>query len=196
MSTVMLVSGGLDSTLMAVLGQEAEVEMNPLFIDYGQINLDREWNACQANFARLNLPTPQIASLGGYGKLLPSGLTDRTRHIVEDAFLPGRNLLFLLVGAGYAVQRGSSAVSIGLLDERNRLFPDQTRGFLSNAQELLTTALGKPISVVAPLMSFSKADVLQAAKERGIDGTYSCHTGNATPCGTCIACREYIGLEV
>lgn len=196
MSTVMLVSGGLDSTLMAVLGQEAGVEMHPLFVDYGQINLDREWNACRENFARLNLPAPHIASLGGYGKLLPSGLTDKTKHIVDDAFLPGRNLLFLLVGAGYAFQRGSSAVSIGLLDERNRLFPDQTRGFLSSAQELLTTALGRPISVVGPLMSFSKADVLQAAKERRIGGTYSCHAGDATPCGTCIACREYIGLEV
>jgi len=147
------------------------------------------------NFSRWGLPKPAVASLAGYGRLLSSGLTDRTKRVFEDAFLPCRNVLFLTVGAAYAFQNSATSVAIGLLDEAFSLFPDQTRGFLYEAEALLSRGLGKPIRLVAPLMTFSKAEVLRIAKTKGLTGTYSCHTGSETPCGQCVACREYIGLE-
>jgi len=196
MSIVTLVSGGLDSTVMALLTKEEGLTQFPLFIDYGQLGRDKELQACRANFKRHGLPEPMIAPLSGYGSLLSSGLTDPNKHILKDAFLPCRNLMFLTVGAAYAFQCGASAVGIGLLDEAFSLFPDQTKGFLSDAEALLSKGLGKPIRVISPLMTFSKADVLKIAKAKGITGTYSCHAGTEPPCGKCVACREYIGLEV
>ena len=196
MSIVTLVSGGLDSTVMAVLIKEERITQFPLFIDYGQLSRDRELHACQTNFRRLGLPKPRVASMSGFGALLSSGLTDPGKHILEDAFLPCRNVLFVTVGAAYAFQCGCTSVGIGLLDEAFSIFPDQTRGFLADAATLLSRSLGKSITIVAPLMSFSKADILRMAKVKGITGTYSCHAGTEMPCGVCIACREYIGLEV
>lgn len=196
MSIVTLVSGGLDSTVMAVLTREEGLTQFPLFIDYGQLGRDKELHACQMNFKRYGLPEPKVAPLNGYGSLLSSGLTDSKRHVFNDAFLPCRNLMFLTVGAAYAFQCGASAVGIGLLDEAFSLFPDQTKGFLSDAEALLAKALGKPMRVITPLMTFSKADVLSIAKAKGITGTYSCHAGTEAPCGICVACREYFGLEV
>jgi len=195
-SIVTLVSGGLDSTVMATLTMEEGLDQFPLFIDYGQINRNRELDACRRNFRSHKLPEPQVAMLGGYGALLSSGLTDPTKHILEDAFLPCRNLMFVTVGAAYAYQCGAKAVGIGLLDDAFSLFPDQTRGFVSDAETLLSRALGKSIKLVTPLMSFSKADVLNMAKAMGITGTYSCHAGTEPPCGLCVACREYKGLEI
>ncbi|MBX3349143.1 MAG: 7-cyano-7-deazaguanine synthase [Nitrospira sp.] len=196
MSIVTLVSGGLDSTVMAVLTREEGLTQFPLFIDYGQLGRDKELRACQMNFKQHGLPEPKLASLNGYGGLLSSGLTDSSKHILTDAFLPCRNLMFLTVGAAYAFQCGATAVGIGLLDEAFSLFPDQTKGFLSDAEALLSRALGKSIKVITPLITFSKADVLKIAKAKGITGTYSCHAGTDIPCGACVACREYIGLEV
>ncbi len=196
MSIVTLVSGGLDSTVMALLAKEEGLTQLPLFIDYGQLGRDRELQACQINFRRHGLPEPTVASLGGYGALLPSGLTDPERGIFEDAFVPCRNLMFLTVGAAYAFQKGATAIGIGLLDEAFSLFPDQTQGFLTDTELLLSRSLAKPIRLVAPLMSFSKADILGIAKAKGITGTYSCHAGTETPCGVCVSCREYTGLEV
>lgn len=196
MSIVTLVSGGLDSTVMALLTKEEGLTQFPLFIDYGQLGRDKELQACRANFKRHGLPEPMIAPLSGYGVLLSSGLTDPNKHILKDAFLPCRNLMFLTVGAAYAFQCGALAVGIGLLDEAFSLFPDQTRGFLSDTEALLSKGLGKPIRVISPLMTFSKADVLKIAKAKGVTGTYSCHAGTEKPCGVCVACREYIGLEV
>jgi 7-cyano-7-deazaguanine synthase len=196
MSIVTLVSGGLDSTVMAILAKEEGIVQFPLFIDYGQISLEKELKACLSNFQRYGLPDPNIAHIGGYGSLLSSGITDRNKRIFEDAFLPCRNLMFLTVGAAYAYQCGANSVAIGLLDEAFSLFPDQTKSFIWDAEILISKSLGQAISVLTPLMSCSKAEVVSIAKAKGITGTYSCHAGTDVPCGVCVACREYLGLEV
>jgi len=196
LSIVTLVSGGLDSTVMALLAKEELISQLPLFIDYGQLGKERELAACRNNFRRHKLPNPRVASIAGYGTLLSSGLTDAKKRVYEDAFLPCRNLMFLTVGAAYASQSGAGAVAIGLLDEANSLFPDQTRGFLNDAERLLERTLGTSMRVLAPLIALGKADVMAIAKAKGITDTYSCHAGTAEPCGRCVACREYLGKEV
>lgn len=191
MSIVTLVSGGLDSTLMAVLTQEAGVEQYPLFIDYGQRSRDREVMACRRAMQSFELPEPQIVDLSGFGLVVPSGLTNSRLNIIEDAFTPGRNLLFLLIGAAHGYTVGAEGVAIGLLDEGSILFPDQTNNFLSDTESLLSECLGRDVKVLAPLRDFTKQDVVHLARTKGIEGTYSCHAGGECPCGVCIACREY-----
>ena len=196
MSIVSLVSGGLDSTVMALLTLEEGIDQFPLFIDYGQLSKEKELNACLYNFRRYKLPSPQIMKISGYGELLSSGLTDDSKHIFEEAFLPCRNVMFLTVGAAYAYQSGAGAVAIGLLNEKFSLFPDQTMKFIREAQTLISTSLGCLIKILTPLISFSKADVVGIARAKGISKTYSCHAGTNTPCGICVACREFGDLEV
>lgn len=192
MSIVTLVSGGLDSTLMAVLAKEAGVQQFPLFVDYGQRSLKRELAACQHSMQKNHLPKPAVANIAGFGDLIRSGLTDSKLNVVEDAFTPGRNLLFLLLGAAHAYQVGANAVTIGLLSEGTSLFPDQTNRFLALAESMLTECMGRHIKVSAPLGGFTKNDVVSLARKKKIDGTYSCHVGGESPCGRCISCREFV----
>lgn len=191
MSIVLLASGGLDSTLSAILAVEQGLEIHPLFVDYGQIAKERELNSCQVNFEHYGLPKPKVVDVNGFGKLYPSGLTNKDVDIFEDAFLPGRNMLFLLAGATYACNVCANSISTGLLTEDVSLFPDQTKKFLSKAQELINLMTGRKLQILAPLMDFTKKDVVELAKEKGIIGTYSCHAGGKAPCGVCIACREF-----
>ena len=191
MSIVLLASGGLDSTLLAVLAMEEGLEVFPLFVDYGQIAKERELKACQINYKYYGLPEPKIVNVQGFGDLFPSGLTNPNVDIFEDAFLPGRNMLFLLAGATYACNVCASVISIGLLSEELSLFPDQTKEFLHEAQNLISMMTGRKLEVLAPLMDFTKRDVVALAEKKSIVGTYSCHAGGETPCGVCIACREF-----
>ncbi|WP_027579793.1 7-cyano-7-deazaguanine synthase [Bradyrhizobium sp. Ai1a-2] len=191
MSVVTLVSGGLDSTLVAYLTRETGVEQHPLFINYGQRSCQRELEACRSSLRRIGLAEPTVADLSGFGHLIRSGLTDTKLRVYEDAFTPGRNMLFLLVAAAHAHQVNADAVAIGLLHESTSLFPDQTSAFLSGAEKMITRCMGKPIKVLAPLASFYKKDVVSLAAQKGIRGTYSCHVGNEEPCGACIACKEF-----
>ena|SRR3989442_1743767 len=190
MSLVTLVSGGIDSTLMALLAQEERIPQFPLFIDYGQICKDREWKACAAIHKRYRLPKPTLMDLNGFVHVISSGLTDPRLRLNEDAFLPGRNLLFLLAGGAYAYQKRANAVAIGLLNEEAHLFPDQTTSFVQTAQKIIEEAMGRQIAIITPLMNFSKRDILELAQAKGIYGTYSCHAGKKQPCGVCVSCME------
>lgn len=190
MGIVTLVSGGFDSTLMSVMAHEEGVTLFPLFIDYGQRGVDKEWEACQRLHEQFGLPSVIRMDLSGFGKVIPSGLTDSSLRINEDAFLPGRNLLFVLVGAAHAVKVGADSVAIGLLNPDDHLFPDQTLQFVEQSEEMIETTMGIQIKILAPLIEFSKKDILVMARDKGIDSTYSCHAGDNEPCGICIACVE------
>ena len=138
-------------------------------------------------------------NLSGFGRTIPSGLTDTTKNIFADAFLPGRNMLFLLVGCAYAYHKDANTVAIGLLSEETHLFSDQTKEFLSQAENLLSLCMGRTIKIIAPLMGFYKFDVLQLAGKYGLRDTYSCHSGLSEPCGVCVSCKEMLiakGKEV
>lgn len=190
MSIVTLVSGGLDSTLMSLLAREEGIVLHPLFVDYGQLGSAREWTACELLHDRHGLPKVTKMDISGFGSAIPSGITNSTMRINEDAFLPGRNLLLLLCGASYAYRLQADGVAIGLLDPINHLFPDQTQAFLSKSEEMIEATIGKRIALLAPLIEFSKADVLAMAEARDLHDTYSCHAGGDIPCGKCVACVE------
>jgi 7-cyano-7-deazaguanine synthase len=191
MSIVTLASGGLDSTLMAILAREAGTQQFTLFVDYGQRSAAHELAACRRSMLAHGLPAPTVADVSGFRNLVRSGLTDSKLHIVEDAFTPGRNLLFLLLGAAHAYEVGADAVAIGLLKEETCLFPDQTTPFLRLAESMLSESMGREIKVLAPLREFFKCDVVELARIKGIKDTYSCHAGGDSPCGVCISCREF-----
>jgi len=192
-SLVNLVSGGLDSTLIGVLAQEEGIHVHPLFIDYGQRAAQREWEACRIVHEVLRLPVPIRMDLSGFGKIIFSGLTSDKKNVKNEAFTPGRNMLFLLIGSAYAFQVEASVVAIGLLSDQYSLFPDQRAGFIEQMESAVEAALGRTIRIVTPLFEFSKADVVRLANEKGISGTYSCHAGTDPPCGQCISCLEIHG---
>lgn len=194
MGVVALVSGGIDSLVMSKIIEKQGETVRPIFIDYGQRAARKEWSACKRLFRECNLPEVIKVDLNGYGKLIPSGLTDKSKNIYDDAFLPGRNMLFLLVGSAYAHHKGEKIVAIGLLSEEAHLFPDQTENFIVNANFALNSALDDTLTIVTPLIHFSKSQVIKLAEHYNIPlgNTYSCHSGADRYCGKCVSCMELI----
>lgn len=190
MKLVTLVSGGIDSTLMSVLAKEKQFELYPLFIDYGQLGNKLEWQACVYNHSKHKLPEPKKLSVSGFGKLIHSGLTDRKLRVKEDAFLPGRNTLFILAASSYAYQVQSKNIAIGLLTDKYKLFPDQSKEFIEAAEKFVSMEMDYEIKIITPLMDFNKAEVIELARSKKISKTYSCHSGKPKPCGKCISCLE------
>ncbi|MCK9423765.1 MAG: 7-cyano-7-deazaguanine synthase [Bacteroidales bacterium] len=190
MKLVTLVSGGIDSTLMSVLAKDQNFELYPLFVDYGQLGSKLEWEACVYNHNKHKLPSPMKMSVRGFGNLIHSGLTDKKLRIREDAFLPGRNTLFLLAASSYAYQVQSKNIAIGLLTDQFKLFPDQSKEFIEAAEKFISMEMDYEIKILTPLMEFNKAEVIELAKSKNINKTYSCHSGNIEPCGICISCLE------
>ena len=194
MKIVTLVSGGIDSSVMTFLLKKEGHELFPLFIDYGQLAGKKEWKACQRFCSYLGIK-PHRMNISGFGKLVPSGITTKKLDIEKDAFLPGRNLLFLTLGASYGYHRSAYIVTIGLLS--NPIFPDQTVEFVQSSQKSINAALGVDIKILTPLISLNKTDVIGLARkyELPLSLTYSCHSGDEQPCGECISCKEKIIAE-
>jgi len=197
MDVVVLVSGGIDSIVACKLIEKQGDNVLPLFVDYGQLAAQKEWDACQQLLSACGFPKPQRIDVSGFGKAISSGITDEKKDIKEEAFLPCRNLLFLTLAASYAHTKGANALAIGLLDEKTHLFPDQTEEFIVNTNFAVNSTLGGSYMILTPLIQFSKADVIKLAEEYGIpfDKTYSCHSGKDYYCGKCIACKEILSSQ-
>jgi 7-cyano-7-deazaguanine synthase len=191
---VVLASGGVDSSVMMFLLKKDAHEVLPLFVDYGQLAGQREWASCRAVCNFLGL-IPTRIDISGFGKSIPSGITDEKLDIEKQAFLPTRNLLFLTVGAAYAYSQFASGVAIGIL--ANPIFPDQTAEFIIAAEKTIKTALGSDIAVLAPLISLDKRDTLSLAikYELPMDLMSYCHSRAEKPCGSCVSCKERIAAE-
>ncbi|MBD3230567.1 MAG: 7-cyano-7-deazaguanine synthase [Candidatus Lokiarchaeota archaeon] len=192
MTIITLASGGIDSLVMAKLIEKENEQQIPLFIDYGQLAAEKEWEACKKVFKMSNLPNPIKIDLSGYGKLIKSGITDSSIDIHEQAFLPGRNLLFLVIASAFAHQKDAKKIAIGLLLEELHLFPDQTSRFIVNANMAVNEAMDEDLVIVTPLIKFTKNDVIKLAKHYNLllEETYSCHSGQDKYCDKCISCRE------
>lgn len=193
MKLVVLSSGGIDSSLMLFMFKKEGHEVLPLHINYGQLAESREWHACERMCNYFSL-IPKKMDISGFGKQISSGLTDSSLDIYKDAFLPTRNLTFVTMGAAYAYSKSCDAVAIGLL--ANPIFPDQNKAFIHAAEESISTALGRPMRIIAPLIDLDKRDVLQLARKYKLPNfTYYCHAGTEQPCGKCISCKERIAAE-
>ena len=191
MSIVTLLSGGLDSCLMSLLIKETNRVQKLLFINYGQLNYKNEFHSAKNHAKIFGLPTITKIDLSGFSRVITSGLTDARLDIVKDGFLPGRNLLFILTAAAFAIKEKCNVVSMGLLHQDTAIFPDQTDEFILSAEHTIEKALGEKIKILTPLREFCKSDVVKMAKSKNIKTYYSCHKGDDTPCGKCISCKEF-----
>jgi 7-cyano-7-deazaguanine synthase len=188
---VCLASGGLDSTVCLFLLREQGLEALPVFVNYGQRNERKEWNALVSSCGANKFSDPVYFEFSSFGKIVRSGLTDASLRVLEDAFTPNRNLLFLTLGSAVAKTKGVQNVVVGLLSEPTTIFPDQTDVFLRTAETAISESLGSQIRIHCPLRDMTKKDVVLYARKHRISNYYSCHSGSDEPCGRCIACLEY-----
>jgi 7-cyano-7-deazaguanine synthase len=141
----------------------------------------------------LGIRAPLELDLSHFGRTLATGLTDPTKDVVEDAFTPCRNLLFIVTAAAIGYKYGIDKIVMGLLSEKTAIFPDQSDEFIRDAENAIASALGVRFTIALPLRDFIKAEVVELGKQLGVTDFYSCHAGTEIPCGKCIACSEYGG---
>lgn len=192
MRTVVLLSGGVDSTVLMAVRRQAADEITAVTFDYGQSHV-REIRAAsdvaehyQARHYILGLKDILHGSaLTGQG-VIPEGHADNP----DATFVPGRNLVFLSVAAGLADEIGASAVLFGANKDDFGGYPDCRPKFLTAMDDAVSLGTRRGVSVSAPFMSLTKQQVVKLGREVNapLDLTWSCYHGGETPCGVCGAC--------
>jgi 7-cyano-7-deazaguanine synthase len=200
---VVLLSGGLDSATVLALAREAGRECYALSVAYGQRH-QVELNAAVAVARTLGAREHRtilvdLANIGG------SALTDRNLAVPTEpttgipiTYVPARNTIMLSIALGWAEVLGASEIHIGVNAVDYSGYPDCRPEFVAAFETLARLATkvgveGAQISIRAPLISMSKADIVREGARLGVDYslTVSCYQADSfgRGCGRCDSCR-------
>lgn len=183
--TILLFSGGLDSTVL-LWSERARVKA-ALFAEYGQPAEREEAVATALITERLRLPLCSIrVSMMGMEAMQDSSGAAGARIV------PARNLVLLSHAVNLALAEGCSRVIYGATGGDIGAYADCRPAFV-DALAALCASLG--CTVEAPLIGMSKADVVTLGRSLGapLDLSWSCYAPHfGRPCGGCNACLERI----
>ena len=196
MPTVLLLcSGGLDSTTVAYWLREQGIEVVPIFFDYGQHCVEKEWNTVQKVLPKDGVTAPIRIDISGVFFGSKSRLIEEpnlwTEHVADaDLYVPYRTLLLFSAGAACAQTRNLTEVYSGFINSNHAKEIDCSASFLNGLGELAENV--GPVRFQIPFRNWSKAQVAAEAQRLRvpIGTTFSCQLLSDTPCGACPNCVE------
>lgn len=200
MHAVLILSGGLDSSVLLydLLNQGARVDA--LTVNYGQRHA-REIESAR-ELCRLRGVTHEVADLRALRPLLAgSALTDDAvalpaGHYEEASMkatvVPNRNMLLLAVAGAWALSRKAECVAYAAHGGDHAIYPDCRPEFAEALDKALGLADWHPMRLHRPYVALSKALIVRRGAELGLpfERTWSCYSGGTVHCGRCGTCVE------
>jgi len=196
--TLMVVSGGMDSTTM--LYEYAHRIALAVTFNYGSNHNAREIECARYNCRKLGIELI-VVDLPFIGKLFESSLLSGADAIPEGNYddsnmrstvVPFRNGIMLAVAAGIAESRGLKRLMLANHGGDHAIYPDCRPGFVEAMSRAISEGTYEHLFISAPYTEITKADIARRGAELGIDysHTYSCYKGGARHCGRCGTCTE------
>lgn len=197
MKAVVLLSGGIDSTVALADALDHGWQTTCLSFDYGQRH-QRELDSAQYVARAMGVPqqTVNVRLWGGQSSLVgdmrdvdQDGAGDPAR---PNAVVPGRNTVFLSLGLAYAQAVGAERIVIGANADDAEGFPDCRPAYLEAFGKVARLAAPElAMKVHAPNLRYSKEEILYAGEDFKVDWllTWSCYDPQPAACGRCDACR-------
>lgn len=200
---VAIVSGGLDSSVLAYHVVSLGYELTILSFNYGQRHR-KELNYAKKIAENLGAVWHEVDLTGLSTLLAGSALTESAIEVPDGHYsqenmaitvVPNRNAIMLSIAYGHAVAIGASFVFTGVHAGDHAIYPDCRPAFIAR----LDTALAKGnegfadgLAIVAPFVLRSKADIVFHGAELKVpfEQTWSCYKGGEKHCGRCGTCVE------
>ncbi|MFN8614985.1 MAG: 7-cyano-7-deazaguanine synthase QueC [Vampirovibrionales bacterium] len=200
-TAVVLLSGGLDSTVALAKTLEQMPVKLALFAHYGQRALAPEHKASTAIAAHYNVPY-QVIDLPWLSACLPSALdatqpphTWKAPHepmtTTQRVWVPNRNGVLLNAAAAYAEALGATHIVFGANATEGETFPDNSLGFIKALNQSLAYSTLSQVQVLAPVATLTKAHMVNYAHKNNVPLhlIWSCYEAGPTPCGQCPSCQ-------
>ncbi len=202
-TAVVLLSGGLDSMVVAALAREAGYQVCALTIDYNQRHR-REIDAARVIAAKLGVQRHVVLPLDLRqfgGSALTDDIAVPKDGVGDDipvTYVPARNLVFLSLTLAWAEALGARDIFIGVNALDYSGYPDCRPEFIKGFADLADLATkagseGRKFTIHAPLQYLGKADIAREAHRLGLDPamSWSCYDPepDGRACGQCDSCR-------
>ena len=200
---IVLLSGGLDSTTVLAIAKAHDFECYALSFDYGQKQRSElesaKTIANQSNVVEHRIMKISLADIGG------SALTDDEIDVpkysesdeIPVTYVPARNTIFLSFALAWAEVIDCQKIYIGVNALDYSGYPDCRPEFIKAFETMANLATkqsveGEKIEIKTPLISMTKAQIIQKGLSLGVDysQTISCYLANSNgeACGECDAC--------
>jgi 7-cyano-7-deazaguanine synthase len=200
---IVLLSGGLDSTTVLAIAKAHDFECYALSFDYGQKQRSElesaKTIAKQSKVAEHRIMKISLADIGG------SALTDDKIDVpkysesneIPVTYVPARNTIFLSFALAWAEVIDCQKIYIGVNALDYSGYPDCRPEFINAFEDMANLATkqsveGEKIEIRTPLISMTKAEIIQKGLSLGVDysQTISCYLANSNgeACGECDAC--------
>lgn len=201
MKLVMVMSGGLDSTVAAKVLMNEGHTLIGLGFDYGQRHR-KELEHLASIWDALGM-SGQLIDLRGISELISAsalmGASDIPHgHYAEEAMrttvVPNRNMIMASIAWGYAETLKADGIGLGVHGGDRFIYPDCRPEFIGAlGQALRLGNVGGTGKVVrAPLLHVDKAEIVRLGDVYGVPlaKTWTCYEGGDVHCGECGACYE------
>ena len=207
MKTVVILSGGMDSTIALHL-MRREHECYALSFYYKQKQckeLDKAAETCSL----YGIPHRilDLSVLGDIAKTISANIMGTDVAMPEDAnkeqqpvtYVPFRNMILLSLASSYAESIGAEQIVIGAQQQDHYGYWDCTPSFIEAMNAVISQNREHQIRIVAPFATFSKAQEIEAlvaayGEEEAIkmlSHTLTCYNpDNGDSCGHCPSCIE------
>lgn len=215
--SVVLLSGGVDSTVALYWALSLYEKVFALTFDYGQrhrieINTAKKLTKkLQISHKILKVDLNQI----GGSALTDSRFTlpeyENVHKIIDrppPTYVPFRNGIFLSLAAGWAEVEGVKDIICGFNIIDSPDYPDTRRDFVEAMEKAINMGTKAAFSrekfrILSPFVNMKKAEIIRKGLELGADFSYSisCYRGEEIPCLRCSSCHlrqkafEEMGME-
>lgn len=200
-SAVVLMSGGMDSTLCAAIALSQGYEVAGLHLNYRQRTEAREERAFNEICDFYKITKRIVVDVSYFNQIGGSSLTDMDILVsranldskeIPTSYVPFRNANILAISTSWAEVIGASAILIGAMQLDSSGYPDCSQSFFDAFQKAidLGTKPETQIEIITPLMNLTKADIVREGVKLGVPFhlTWSCYQNSDVPCGVCDSC--------
>lgn len=204
---VVLLSGGLDSTVTLYWVKKQGYHPYCLIFDYGQRHQREIFSAikiaqkinCKYQLVKFKLPWGGSALLDKKIVLPQNRMIKEISKKIPSTYVPARNTIFLSFALSYAETIDAEAIFIGANALDFSGYPDcrpeYYRAFRKMAKK--GTKIGQEkkeggnhLKIYTPLIRKTKAEIIKLGMKLKVpfELTWSCYAGGKRPCGKCDSC--------
>ncbi|MBI2083278.1 MAG: 7-cyano-7-deazaguanine synthase QueC [Deltaproteobacteria bacterium] len=206
--SILILSGGLDSTVSSFIAKEKTTPILALTFDYGQRAAKREIGAASKVAQKLGVEH-RIMSLGWLAEITKTSLVnrrekipilnekelddvDRTLQTAKAVWVPNRNGVFLNIAAAFAEALEASLLVTGFNAEEGITFPDNSAPFSRAADDFFWFSTLNKVKVTSFTQGMTKVEIAKKGKELGINFNeiWFCYEGGEKRCGVCESCQR------
>lgn len=201
METVLIYSGGLDSTALLYQLLHDGHTVVALSVDYGQCHHKKEF-ACAGGITRAlgvvqrTIDLRSIAALLGRNSLTDPSLSIPEGHYTEESMkvtvVPNRNMILIAIATAWAIARKAQCVAYAAHACDHAIYPDCREAFITALGRAMGLADWHSVSLYTPFAQWTKAEIVKRAHALGVtfERTWSCYKGGSKHCGRCGTCIE------